>query len=280
MERSRPSLLLSATAMCAALYAIGSYSTAYIPSPWGVGQFRPAVVIPALFATVFGGLPAGVGAALGTFLADSLKHGYPYPGSYLAAVPGNFIGFYLFGFIVRRFSWTRFLTATHVTLTVANFIVAALYVLVFKLLYLGDPTYMAFSQPALATFIVGLTIWWYVTMLPFVLVVTPVLVRVVATAFPALVSEDVKIKGVRDELPHHAFAMALAVPGVAMLLLGLITSFTTFGEDITMYFGEMTVSLIQLMCYVSGVFLSLLAVMLKVTPVFRAPRQPTPISAT
>jgi hypothetical protein len=195
-------------------------------------------------------------------------------------VPGNFIGFYLFGYIVRRFSWTRFLTATHVTLMVANFIVAALYVLVFKLLYLGDSTYMAFTTPALVTFIVGLTIWWYVTMLPFVLVLTPVLVRVVATAFPAIVSEDVKIKGVRDELPHHAFALALAVPGVAMLLLGLITSFTTFGDVMTMYFGAMTVSLIELMCYVSGVILALLAVLLTVTPVFHTPRQPTPISAT
>jgi hypothetical protein len=280
MARARPTLLISTTAMCAALYAIGSYSTAYIPSPWGAGQFRPAVVIPALFATVFGGLPAGMGAALGTFLVDSLKHGYPYPGSYLAAVPGNFIGFYLFGYIVRRFSWTRFLTATHVTLTVANFIVAALYVFVFKLLYLGDPTYIAFTTPALVTFIVGLTIWWYVTMLPFVLVVTPVLVRVVAIAFPALVSGDVKIKSVREELPHHAFAMALAVPGVVMLFLGLVTSFTAFGEVMTMYFGATTVSLIKLMCYASGVILALLAVMLKVTPMLRAPRQPTSISAT
>jgi hypothetical protein len=44
------------TALCAALYAVGAYATAYIPSPWGFGQFRPAVVIPAFFAVVFGPL--------------------------------------------------------------------------------------------------------------------------------------------------------------------------------------------------------------------------------
>ena len=61
LKDRKPTLLLTATIMCAALYAIGSYVTAYIPSPWGAGQFRPAVVIPSLFATIFGPLPAGIG---------------------------------------------------------------------------------------------------------------------------------------------------------------------------------------------------------------------------
>ena len=88
------SVLTMATVMCAALYAVGSFVTAYIPSPWGFGQFRPAVVIPAFFAVLFGPMPAGIGAAIGTLIADSVKHGYLYHGSFLAAVPGNFIGFY------------------------------------------------------------------------------------------------------------------------------------------------------------------------------------------
>jgi hypothetical protein len=83
--------------MCAALYGVGSLATAYIPSPWGFGQFRPAVIVPAFFAVIYGPIPAGIGAALGTLIADSVKHGYLYPGSLIAAVPGNFLGFYLFG---------------------------------------------------------------------------------------------------------------------------------------------------------------------------------------
>ncbi|MEM0017680.1 MAG: hypothetical protein QXU23_04655 [Candidatus Korarchaeum sp.] len=45
---------VSATGLCAALYAIGSFSTSYIVSPFGRGQFRPAVVIPALFSIIYG----------------------------------------------------------------------------------------------------------------------------------------------------------------------------------------------------------------------------------
>ncbi len=259
----RPTILLTATIMCAGLYAIGSYVTAYIPSPWGAGQFRPAVVIPALFATIFGPLPAGIGAALGTLIADSIKHGYLYPGSYLAAVPGNFIGFYLFGYIVRKFTWSRFIVASNVTLTVANVIVAALYVVVFKILYLSDPKYVAFSSEAVGLFILGLTIWWFVTMLPFVLLVTPVLIRVIATAFPSLVTEDVRVHGLGEEIPTTTFSMAMLVPGLLMLGIGVATTFTPFGDTMRVFFGATTVSLIEIMFYASGVVLTALGLLVK-----------------
>ena len=94
----RKSILTVAMIMCAALYAVGSFATAYIPSPWGFGQFRPAVVIPAFFAAIFGPMPAGIGAAMGTLIADSVKHGYLYPGSYLAVDDLRFMGlFYRIG---------------------------------------------------------------------------------------------------------------------------------------------------------------------------------------
>jgi len=54
-------LIIVATAVSAALYAVGSLTTAYIPSPWGMGQFRPAVVIPSFFAVVFGPWAGGLG---------------------------------------------------------------------------------------------------------------------------------------------------------------------------------------------------------------------------
>jgi len=122
------SLIIVATAINAALYAVGSFATAYIPSPWGMGQFRPAVVIPAIFSIIFGPWAGGVGAALGTLIADSVKHGGIYPGSLLAAVPGNFLGFFLMGYALRRkFSWPRFITITNLALLVSNAVVAFLY---------------------------------------------------------------------------------------------------------------------------------------------------------
>jgi MFS family permease len=256
-----------AMAMCAALYAVGSYVTAYIPSPWGAGQFRPAVIIPAFFAVIFGPLPAGIGAALGTLIADSVKHGYLYPGSYLAAVPGNFIGFYLFGYITqKKFTWGRFIFASNVTLTLANAIVAALYVLVFKILYLGQASYVNLSPDALLFFIIGLTIWWFVTMLPFVLLVTPVLIKAAAAAFPAIVSNDVKTISLREEMPRKHFSLAMLIPGIIMLLIGLTVSYTILGERMMTFFGDITMTLVQYMFYISGAVLTILGLITWRTP--------------
>jgi hypothetical protein len=242
-------------AMCAALYAIGSYLTSYIPSPWGVGQFRPAVVVPALFAVVFGSVPAGVGAALGTLIADSMKHGYLYPGSYLSAVPGNFVGFYLFGYITKKFTWGRFVLASNVTLALANLVVAALYVYVFRILYLGDAKYIAFSAQTAVVFVIGLTIWWFVTMLPFVILVTPLLIRVVSWATPSLVSDDILRHSLGEELPRRLFSLALLVPGVVMLSVGLLLYYSAFGAQMVAFFGDATASLVSLMFLLSGVAL-------------------------
>jgi len=262
-ERRTPiSLLTVAMSLCAALYAVGSYATAYIPSPWGFGQFRPAVVIPAFFATIFGPMPAGIGAAIGTLIADSIKHGYLYPGSYLAAVPGNFIGFYLFGYIVKKkFTWGRFILASNVTLTLANLIVAFLYVFLFKVLYLGQASYATMPTDALIFLSIGLTIWWFVTMLPFVLLVTPPLVRAVATAVPSVVPEGVRTHSLKEELPRNTLSLSMLVPGLIMLLVGLATTFTILGEYISTFFADPTPTLIQLMFYASGSILSILGVL-------------------
>ena len=260
----RPSIALMATALCAGLYAIGSYMTAYIPSPWGFGQFRPAVVVPSFFAVIFGPMPAGVGAAIGTLIADSVKHGYLYEGSLFAAVPGNFLGFYLFGYIVRkRFTWGRFILASNLTLTLANLVVAALYVFVFKVLYLGQLSDLSFD--ALEFLVIGLTIWWFVTMLPFVLLVTPPLIRAAATAFPTIVPKEVRAHSLQEELPETTFSLAVLVPGIIMLLVGLTTSYTTLGTDLFNFFGAPVKDLIQLMFYGSGGVLSLLGIIILVS---------------
>jgi len=259
------SLLTVITALCASLYAVGCYTTAYIPSPWGFGQFRPAVIIPALFATVFGPMPAAIGAALGTLIADSVKHGGVYPGSLIAAVPGNFIGFYLFGYIVKKkFTWGRFILASNVTLTIANLIVAFLYVFAYKVLYME--AFIDVSLEALMVLSIGLTIFWFVTMLPFVIVVTPFLIRAVATAFPSIVPEDVRTHSLQRELPKTTFSLAMLVPGIIMILMGLATTYTALGSYMSTYwspkyFPQIIMDLIQLMFYGSGVALCILGIL-------------------
>jgi hypothetical protein len=276
VEKQPPvSLLTVAMIMCAVLYAIGAYSTAYIPSPWGVGQFRWAVVIPAFFATIFGPMPAGIGAAIGTLIADSVKHGYLYPGSYIAAVPGNFIGFYLFGYILKKkFTWGRFILASNVTLTVANLIVAFLYVFLFKVLYLSQQAYVKMSSDAQIFLSIGLTIWWFVTMLPFVLLVTPLLIRAVAVAVPSVVPEEVRVHSLKQELPKNTFSLAILIPGLVMILMGLATTYTTLGNYINSFFGEPTFSLVQLMFYGSGLILAVLGITVYTSRIFLWSRTP------
>jgi len=41
-------------------------------------------------------------------IADSIKHGAIYPGSLFASVPGNFVGFFLMGYLFKKkFNWAR-----------------------------------------------------------------------------------------------------------------------------------------------------------------------------
>jgi hypothetical protein len=256
------SLIVVSTALCAALYAVGAYATAYIQSPWGMGQFRPAVIIPAFFATIFGPWTGGVGAALGTLICDSVKHGTLHMGSLIAAVPGNFVGFFLFGYIVKRkFTWGRFVLASNVTLVIGNLIVGFLYVFAYKVLYAQA---LQMSWEALTLLSLGLTIFWFITMLPFVLLVTPPLIRAAALAFPGIVSEEIRMHSLKSEIPKKTFGLALAVPGIAMLLVGLATTYSPFGSYLATNFAStftpVVMDLLQLLFYGSGIVLSVLGV--------------------
>jgi hypothetical protein len=254
-------LIIVATALNAALYAVGSLTTAYIPSPWGIGQFRPAVVIPAFFSIVFGPWAGGVGAALGTLIADSIKHGGIYPGSLLAAVPGNFVGFFVMGYMLRKkFNWARFITATNISLLIANSIVAFLYVFIYKSLYAQSSSFISSSTGTLTVLSGGLTIFWFVTMLPFVLLLVPPLVSVVSRAFPSVVSPEVRASGIK-QIPKKTLGLSMLAPGIVMILVGLL--FTCFGDllastIVANYISAITLSLIQLILFAGGVVLSII----------------------
>ena len=85
--------------ICAALYAIVGISTANV-NFFGIG-FLPAVVIPAVFAVLYGPWVGGISGALGIFIRDMFVHGNAAL-SLVAGVPPNFILFFLIGYISHR----------------------------------------------------------------------------------------------------------------------------------------------------------------------------------
>jgi hypothetical protein len=86
--------------ICAALYAVVGRLTDLGLTFLGVA-FWPAVVIPAIFATLYGPWVGGIGGAIGIFIRDMLFHGNPLL-SLAAGVPPNFILFFLIGYLANR----------------------------------------------------------------------------------------------------------------------------------------------------------------------------------
>ena len=85
--------------ICAALYAVVGRLTAGVTF-LGVG-FLPAVVIPAVFAVLYGPWVGGISGAIGIFIRDMFVHGNAAL-SLAAGVPPNFILFFLIGYIAAR----------------------------------------------------------------------------------------------------------------------------------------------------------------------------------
>jgi len=85
--------------ICAALYAAFGILTANF-SFLGIG-FLPAVVIPAIFAALYGPWVGGFSGAIGIFIRDMFVHGNAAL-SLAAGVPPNFILFFLIGYISYR----------------------------------------------------------------------------------------------------------------------------------------------------------------------------------
>lgn len=96
-------------ALDAALYAaLGYMFYAILPitTPGlGLVRFWPPVVIPAVFAAVFGPRVGALGAGIGIFVGDMLIHGNALL-SLMAGVPSNLVMFAIIGYIAnRRMGW-------------------------------------------------------------------------------------------------------------------------------------------------------------------------------
>lgn len=85
-----------------ALYvALGYIFYTLLPISFGGVRFWPQVIVPAVFAVVFGPLVGGVGAAVGIFISDAML-GNNLLLSLIAGVTSNFVAFYLIGYIAKK----------------------------------------------------------------------------------------------------------------------------------------------------------------------------------
>lgn len=169
-------------AITAVLYALAKAATGYIHTPWGVGELLVGIFVPAFFAVVSDTWSVAIGAGLGTFIGDSIfltPLGGTNPAlSLIAGVPANFVAFLLFGWFVKRYSsWGGFVAGTISFVTLGNLIAAT------SIVFFGaevftpvGPLVKAFPTAAL---IFGFTAFWTLTMVPFILVLVPILVEAV-----------------------------------------------------------------------------------------------------
>lgn len=165
--RTSVTVQVSVIAISAALFAVTKGLTAYIQTPWGVGQLFIAAFIPAFFALTADTLPAAIGAAAGSFLGDILflvPLGTTTPFFALTVgAPANFVAVFLLSMFVKRYgSWSAFVAATISFLTLGNLIAGALLVWLFPF----PPQYM-----------LGFTVYWDMTSIPAILIGVPILVR-------------------------------------------------------------------------------------------------------
>jgi hypothetical protein len=165
--KSSITVQVSVIAISAALFAVAKGLTAYIRTPWGVGQLFIASFIPVFFAITADALPAALGAGAGSFLGDLLflvPLGATTPFyAITVGAPANFVATFLLAVFVKRYrSWSAFVAAVVCFLTLGNMMAGAL------LVYLA---------PLPVSLTLGFTVYWDMTCVPAVLIGVPALVR-------------------------------------------------------------------------------------------------------
>jgi len=144
---------IMASGICGALYAVIGYLI-YIFLPItapgiGVVRFWPSLVIPAVFAVLFGPTVGGIGGALGIFVSDTLIHHDPLL-SLTVGVTSNFVGFYLIGLISRKkINWKKTLGVSSVVVALISLTMG--YVL---FIYVSVNATILFISLVVATFLV------------------------------------------------------------------------------------------------------------------------------
>ncbi len=228
-KKLRPTLILTTTTTCAALYAIGISITSFIPTPWGVGNFRPGVLVPAFFAVVYGPFIGGLGAAIGCFIGDLTLSFFGLTNpllSLLAGVPANFVGFYLMGWFTSKYPrWSAFVVGSFISLVIGNLIAAIGVVGFYSTLM---PFWASWPLDVKIATVLGFTFFWVATMIPFVIPLMPPLIRAVG---PILNSRG-EILNAREITWGRPAAILKSTLIVSLSLLSLyaVVTFTPLGD--------------------------------------------------
>lgn len=226
-----PALRLALIAISAALYTAAIGVTAPISTPWGVGQFRPGVIFPSIFAIIYGPWIGGVGAAIGTFVGDVIfltPLGLTTPLlSIIAGVPGNFVSFYLLGWFTKKYrSWVGFILGSFVAILIGN-LVAGIGVVAY--LPFLVPPWSALSMEARLGAVLGFTFFWLLTMIPFVIPLVPPIVRALQPLTGSRV--DAGLFGSRRDSGSEALISSLTI-GATLIVLYLLVQFTSLGDSL------------------------------------------------
>jgi ECF-type riboflavin transporter, S component len=237
--------MVAAAATCAALYAIVNILTSPIRTPWGVGEFRPGVVIPAFYALIFGPVPAAVGAGLGSFIGDMVSLVATGGSNPLLALVaggvGNFLGFLVLGWVYEKIKgWKGFVAGTTSGLFVGNLWAA------------GGVVFLLHLPLDL---ILGFLLFWFGTMFPFVIILVPGLIRAmrpyasklsVNSAYPELVEPQKKV----------LWTWTLAVSGLVLASLLVFLFFqTSFSSSFSVYWISILLAVSAISVVVVGAFI-------------------------
>lgn len=174
-------LLVVLTSINAGLYTVVGYLTYFGIVLYGV-RFWPAVVVPGVFAVLFGPFVGGVGAAIGIFISDMLTHGMPLL-SLSAGVTSNFIAFFILGYGTKDYSLKRYILVSTFSLLAGSAIIG-LGVWGWSQFFLlpGSKEVAPMSLfAASSTFI-----WTFVSEIPFLLLLVPPIVEAAKKAFPSI----------------------------------------------------------------------------------------------
>ena len=232
---------VSIIAVTAILYTIGKGLTAYIPTPWLVGQLLVGIFLPAFLAVVSETLPVAVGAAMGTFIGDVLFLA-PFnvtnaPLSLIAGVPANFIAFLLFGWFVKKYrTWSGFVAATVTFVTLGNLIAAISVVFFGSLVFAPAAGLASFNAVNL---ILGFTVFWNMTSVPAIIIAVPIMIRAVRPYFgrSQIVRYDPhwSVQSQSRQLAvSFVFAGLFLAIGV-VFLLGFYSSVSPIWADLSLY---------------------------------------------
>ncbi len=213
---------VSIIAVTAVLYVLGKGLTAYIPTPWLVGQLLIGIFLPAFFALVSETLPAAIGAGIGTFAGDVLfltpAGATNAPLSLIAGVPANFVAFLLFGWFVKKYrTWSGFVAATVSFVTLGN-LIAATSVVLFGAYVFGPAA--GLSHFSVASAILGFTVFWNMTSIPAILIGVPILVRSVRPLFGR--SQIIRYEPTWVGAPSSRETMVSLAFGALFVALGVV----------------------------------------------------------